>query len=382
MKILYIINNNSTGTGGHLNSLKNTIDALKPEITPLVVVIGKRTSPLFNSEYFVRFEKVSDIVISFFRLRKLVKNTKPKVIHSFDFRALFMCRILSKYFRIPLIATKCGGKTIPHPFVDVFILYSLEDYNTYKHQKKLRKSKLHYYPNRVNDFQTDKKIVDIIKKETAGKKILLRISRISNYYKKSFYQAINLVKQLNEDKITTLLVVIGTIESHELYEKLKESLSREEILIYTSKQFTVNAKRSIEAADMVLGTGRGLMEASFKNKIILTPLKESKYPALLKKENIEQLMHTNFSERNHILNFNEERNFDQIKKVLTKEEDKNKHLQEIATIREQYFNINNVRENYLRLYKEVKFNTDYHFLDFINHFKKILKFLIRNKKSS
>ena len=131
-----------------------------------------------------------------------------------------------------------------------------------------------------------------------GKKVILKIGRISTYYEKTILQAVNLSKELHELDERYELLLIGSIQQESVNNNL---ISRIEELSYihveNNEEFTHNAKVIIDIADIVIGTGRGFMEACYLNKLMFAPCANSEIPVFVNSQNFQSVFRTNFSER-------------------------------------------------------------------------------------
>jgi len=383
MRVLYIICNVTNGKGGHFHSLSTTVVALSNNIQYKVIVIGLRPSEVFNDISgmdFVYFNGIN-FISAFTKIYKITKSFKPKVLHSFDTRANSFARLLSKLFNLPVFHTQCGGKHKRNiPFNKNFILYSNENYNQYTQLNKFENSNLYLIPNRVGQIENDENCISHIKNIVRSRKIILRISRISDYYAESFFQAVNLTNRLNSDGILSVLLLIGVKESSDLVEKLRLRINESnDLIVLDDDIFTNRASKCIDAADMVIGSGRGFMEAAAQKKILLTMLKQSQLPIFVNEENFEILFKTNFSPRNSIENYKIEDNYQELKQILNNDNKKNEYIKFIDKIYDKHFNIYQVIDKYLTMYNEAEINTKFYLLDFFIHLILTIRFVLKHR---
>src|SRR5690606_24264422 len=83
-------------------------------------------------------------------------------------------------------------------------------------------------------------------------------------------------------------VLIGTLEDAAASERVR-ALADTDDLIITDPAFTTNAAQLLGAADVVFGTGRGLMEAALIGKPVLAPVSGAELPALVTADNVQCL---------------------------------------------------------------------------------------------
>ncbi len=119
---------------------------------------------------------------------------------------------------------------------------------------------------------------------------------LENNIKKSALGAIELLKCLRNDNIDVQLLLLGTIQERYVYEEIISHKS-DDIVVVTDDVFTVNASRLIGIGDIVVGTGRGAMEAALQGKVLLSPVEDLPTPVLVTPGNIETFLHYNFSDR-------------------------------------------------------------------------------------
>jgi hypothetical protein len=181
----------------------------------------------------------------------------------------------------------------------------------------------------------------------------------------------SLVERLNKDGFSCCLVIIGVVENQEIYEELVR-LSDKNVYFINDERFIKNAKELIGISDFVLGTGRSFMEASSLGKIMMAPIKNSKMPLLIQKDNIKQVMDYNFSERFSMEEYDSEQNYNEIVSVLTDSKKKESYMALSKDIFDDYFNIESVISKYELLYKKMKCEKE-QYIDLFMHFNYVLK---------
>lgn len=350
-------------------------EAISTKIDCCILTIGRKESPVFqslsNNNFFISYEgkglyKVLMEVISF------IKRNNFEVIHSYDERAYTFAILASWILKIPFLHTKCGGVSRKgFPFCSDLILFSQENYHDFRSKKLFRKSNLHYIPNRVLDFDDDKTCIKLIKEKTKSNLTILRITRIGEKYEESIIQSINLVKELNKDGISSCLVIIGVIESFDIFHQLNSQYP-EKVIFLTDKQYTENGKKCINASDIVIGTGRSLMEAAIKGKILVSPILGNRLPLLVNSNNIECLHFYNFSGRNRIENKESKMNYPELVKLVNNQNIRKKNMDSLQRYSGKYFYLSEEATNkYLRIYTELKYTRNIRFFslleNIINH---------------
>lgn len=387
MKILYLISIPTTGTGGHYYSLKSTVEAMKENAECCIIAFGKAESPVIKTIdinlHSIVFSSSSplNIIRVLFRLKKIVKFEQPDILHAFDGTALFYTKFISRYYKLPYIATLCGGPNPDpviypkfgkyfYPKVKNLILYSLENLEYFRNNVKYKNSNLYLIPNRVVPPPQDYKLInDIRQKLYPGSKVILRISRFAKSHKGSIIQSISLVKALNSENINIQLIIIGTIQEKDVYEDIVKLIDKN-IIILTDDKYTVNASKMIDVADVVIGTGRGFMEGASMKKIMLCPSGYSNYPIVVTQENIFNIFSRNFSFRSS--EGSNKNNFDLLKRILENSPLKNELSDFMGCFSNQYFEIESIKDRILQIYQNLKYDYALDLFDTLNHFLHIL----------
>jgi hypothetical protein len=225
------------------------------------------------------------------------------------------------------------------------------------------KRNLFLIPNRINDFDYDSERIENLKKRLPSKYlVLMRISRINNFYKTSILQTFNLYQALRESNIKIVLLLIGDAEngnvSRELNNTFQSSKWSNDIIIINEPFFTHNAKQLLGLADLVVGTGRGFMEAAIKGKMMFVPRKNGQLPALVDKSSFDNVFATNFSERS-IVNKTDNEILSETLNILTNEQIRNEYKTFITQAAIDNFLIQNAADKILKSYgsaQRVKLN--------------------------
>ena len=366
MKVLYIISTFEKGIGGHYFSLQSTIESLYPEIEPTVVNIGRVESPIINNmdvptyQFLYKYANFKNIQK---RILKIIQEHQIERIHCFDDRAYLFIRN-HKFKGIPVAITKCGGPNPKYfPRVSNLILFSKENLNSIQGKKGYKN--IYLVPNRSLPFNPSKiKVSKLRKQLNLGNDslVFLRIARISHFYFKSLQQSIDLVKNIDGAQ----LIIIGQTIDGEVLSKLKD-LANEKIHIVNDEFYYKNAKDIIPICDFYIGTGRGIMEATSLKKIVLTPVVDRKFPALINKKSFPGFFNTNFSERN-VSSLSNYKLLEEVKEAVNSYE-KRKELSDFShEIYNQEFNISSKKDWYLDFYQNLSLSSDMNIIDRLKHF--------------
>lgn len=359
----------NSGKGGHYYSLRTTSEAISTKFNCTIVVIGNKESPVINQSKL----KVYNLIyknLSLFQvvtdLKKVVDLERPDVIHSFDEDAFFFGSLLSFVYKKPYIHTKCGGGNprIALPKVNNLILYSQENFRYYQSSRRFKNANIQYIPNRVGTVKQDFYKINGLKSSIGidSSKIFLIISRIDVSKKNDILQAINLVKRLNSNGIKAKLIIVGVIQDEKTGEEIKTTADSNTYL-FTDNEYAINASQLIDVADFVVGGGRSFMEAASRGKIMLCPLKNSKYPLLITEKNFDKAFSQNFSSRLTIDNFDPDENYQQISRALTDEKHANEIRKFIKVASNKYFEIDSQLTKYCEIYRKIKYKPCFNIFD-------------------
>lgn len=302
MRVVYIVSVTRKGLGGHYHSLSaiaSSIADLGHDVS--VVSFGYRRSPVLHAlspkinTYHI---EINNPIFSFpfSKLWKLIRQLDPHAIHAFDEHAFLPARIIAKCRQIPVVLTKCGGPLPKYffPRGDTLTVFSKADHGYFL--GKWRQVLL--LPNRVRSFRTDNFLVRQIQ-ERIPKPYnfhILRITRIGFYYKKTLLASITLLNELRKHGVNACLIIVGAIYDPDVHSELKK-LGGVHVYIFTDATLVTDAKRILAVADIVIGTGRSLMEAASLGLPVLSPVSNLDIPVLLTSKNLDAFLDENFSER-------------------------------------------------------------------------------------
>lgn len=278
--VLFVVSTWGEGKGGHFNTLATYINGYKSNYHLLVV--GKKIPSALQC-----FQSKTTR-IDFTWIPKVERNKDVEVIHCFDQWAyLYGYRLALKYKAVKLILTKCGGVNAKwFPKATNMWLISKENYDFYKNFKIVKH--IDYYDNRIIDFPLTELSSDL-QAIKAKSTVVLRIGRVSEYYKTSFMALIRAAKQLKGAKF----ICIGSVES----EALREQMINANILVLDDTRYTSNAKQYFSLADVFVGQGRSAMEAISKGIPTFVYNKKNDDLCMVDISNINEVKWANFSER-------------------------------------------------------------------------------------
>ena len=389
MKITYIISNinsQSKGNGGHYYSLLSTISMLKNVHEIKIINIGTQNSIAFRNEGKKIINIIDNKLNNFkllVRLYKHIKTDQPHVLHAFDEFAYFYVRIISVLLKIPVILTKCGGVNPKYfyPFCKNFIIYSRENLNYFKAQRRYVNSIIYLIPNRILPFENDIVRISELQEKFPLRNyrfIFLRIGRIGPAYKKSTIELINVVEECNKSNLKSCLLLIGIIEDFAILKEI-QSYQKKNVFIETDNYYTQNAKELIDIADIVLGTGRSLMEAALKDKIILAPVNNGSNIVLVDDNNFEELFKTNFSERGLLKNFDPQLEINKLINIIEFPDIREKVIKGNRLLFNENFNLEYALNTYNELYNSIKFKYSFKVLDTLLNYIFLIIFFRANK---
>lgn len=307
--IVYLISNYkgiNTGRGGHYYSLLQMAEEISKNSKILIISIGDKQPAIFSNIEYAHHLKASLITMPFLvkKISKLIKDQENKeinVIHGYDEFTVYLLRKLSKLFSCEMVLTKCGGAIKKNlPCVPKLIVFHSKDYEFYKNNKAI--GKVYKIPNRVKPtiYNSDR-INQLNKIYEDGYFHIVKIGRIGKYYFNTLKQAINLAEIFCKNK-KIKLILIGYLESPFFANQLKSYAKQKnvELEFFSDSKFTRNASELIWGAELVIGTGRGAMEALSAGKLLFFPVSGRDLPCLFDVNTAEYAMENNFSERTKI----------------------------------------------------------------------------------
>jgi hypothetical protein len=355
LTILKLIASTQSGRGGHNHTMCSIMEALGDRMDVLGVNVGTVASPVhakcLSPIHYLPYESIRATLSS---LTKIVHSESPDVIHAYDKTSAFFGRELAKRSGLPFLMTKCGGPNPVgyYPSVRDIVVFSRENVRFFEAGD--RKQRVHHLPHRVRRPRQDKyKVRELRSLFRPDSTIVLRICRVGSTYEQSILQGGILVRQLRSAGVDSDLLVVG-IHDGESDTRSIESAVADVATFVSDDHFTCKAAEIIDAGDIVIGTGRGLMEAAAVGKPLLAPLRDSDCPALVDEDSFEALFDFNFSERSSLPNFDADQNLRRILHVATNKDAREQAGAFASNMFEQHFNIDRMADAYERLYESLR----------------------------
>lgn len=357
MKILFFISVHGHGRGGHFHSLNHISQKIGEQHEVKIISFGPGRSDIIEANpHFHQHIKFKGFDL--FKLMNIIKKESrvfnPDIYHCFDEGSYNIVRLIIPSNKYKIVLSKCGGPNpIYYPTVNNLILFSLENQKWFQSQNKFRRANIHLIPNRVKPLIIIPKFYQ--REKISNEFVFMRICRIGHSYKKSIQDSINLISILLARGLNKIkLYVIGVVQDADVFEKFNnhELVKNGNVIFLTDTTYTTEASKMLYLADVVIGTGRGLMEASSLGKPMLSIDKNGEIPILLTGTYFNDAFETNFSERNAFDNLNNIQNINNITQLIT---DKNyyKDISEFTSICfDKHFNLDKVSEAYPNVYEK------------------------------
>lgn len=353
MKILFIIAVKGHGRGGHFHSLDHISRSIGSKLSVGIISVGPGSSEIIqDNPYFLKHINFNGI--GFIRLHKelssIFRTFEPNVLHFFDVDAHNLVTPFVHPKKFGFVVNLCGGPNPQeYPMVDNLVLFSNENAKWFKKKAKFNATYKVVIPNRVTRIEllADKKI-----KKDSTVFTFMRIARISEFHKKSIFDAIDLVDKLKELQLSVKLIVLGTVQDTLVLKELHGKIENKSyITLLTDDDYTKRASKMLYLADAVIATGRGIMEASSLALPILTPASNSRLPILINSTNFEKFFGTNFSARNWARPDDLKNNLKLVERLV---QDKNFNIRMSKyslRLFDDFFNVENGVDKYLQVYK-------------------------------
>lgn len=358
--VVTTIKSNSAGLGGHYWSLAETAKTLSKVINVQILILGDIKSPVFdNSSINVHFEKVTRRhILNSKRLRELVcRYESVDIVHAFDRFAVYFASRIARRIESGLAYTQCGGKIKGFfPYVPNTIVFSHEGFAFLREKYKSFENLL-LVPNRVGEFELNLARVKILRQRLSldwSKITAIRISRIGPYYFDELKSIIGVVRWLSNKGTSANLVILGTVECVETKELILKLIRAYEltdcVALVTEEEFTKNAKVCLSIADIVIGSGRSLMEASLIGLPVLFPTIDKGFIPLTKKT-YKSGLKFNFSNRTII---GDNIVYPSLMEIFTSKNVRENCGLEAKEIGASHFLSDGLLPHYMSMYKDIK----------------------------
>jgi glycosyltransferase involved in cell wall biosynthesis len=356
----------TTGIGGHLYSFRALVEALAPLADCTVAVFGCAQSPpladLPCPTHRVEFGPGRLRRRELARFSQIVEQVKPDVIHAFDPIAGAFARAAARRTGCGLLLTKCGGpdpaaRAYPwgyFPRVPRLIVYSRENEDYFRSRRAFRGTQIRRIPNRIGAVAADAdKVAALRARLDPVRPVILRIGRISPSYFRTAEMSIRLAERLASDGVPVQLVFLGAVQNAQTEQAIRERLGPHGAVI-SDPDLTGQASAVLDAGDLVVGTGRGLMEAAARGRPLLVPARSGRLPALVNERNWQTLFDGNFSERSEAAGWDEERNYANIRQALTDPAARRRLSAFSRTLYEDQFAMERVMDLYRSVYEDAR----------------------------
>jgi glycosyltransferase involved in cell wall biosynthesis len=360
MKVLFFIFNYDPSTGGHYHSLNSISRELSASVSVGIITIGTKPSPVFDDNPLLEEHIEYAATEGYFRflgnVNRVIKRLSPDVIHCFDTKTLSMITPVVAFKKVKLILNKCGG---PNPVRDRWvyckniIFFSLENFEWFTNCSYYHKSKLYLIPNRVSKIDLNG-FENLLPVKDNTKFNIVRISRVSSYYWYTMQLSVNLAAYCNNFR-PTRLYLIGRVYQNEILENLKEYAKEKgvDLVVITDSRANI-ASRMLYLADVVVGTGRSIMEAMSLSIPVFAPASNAALPVKITKSNLANFFKMNFSERVVVNDQMIKDNMAGIHDLLVSPAEYQKSCDYSGLVFYEYFDVQNVSERYINVYRNAE----------------------------
>ncbi|MCJ8145067.1 hypothetical protein MKI84_19260 [Ancylobacter sp. A5.8] len=306
-KIIYLVTSfagRSTGIGGHYRSMKtiataysaeNSEDAVKMINVGSIDPIALRGSDIdyrhvvFENWNYISIKNIVD---------ELLKENATH-IHVFDKIAFLLANEVAERSGCRVYITKPGGPRprMYYPAADNIFVFSQEDVDYFYNRAKFKNSNIHYLPQRVlAPSLKGAGAMDLAREVGVGRLKIFRIARISHVYLKSILGTLKLAAESRARGVDASAVIIGYIQDKEAYDQVVAAADKSDF-VFVDLKYTKNASDFLPAADVVVATGRGVMEAAMLGKPIFCPISNDDMPLPMRADTFKLLFDRNFSGR-------------------------------------------------------------------------------------
>lgn len=285
-------------------------------------------------------------------LGSILKEYCPDVVHCFDFNSYYHFLLSGVRKRYPVIMSKCGGPPCTRllPMPEHVVIFSQEDLEWFGlNSPSKKKSNFHYIPNRVSRVTSDEVLSDSVRTQVDSEKVILQICRIGNHYENSIFQSLNLVRSLRAEGVNVKLALVGVVESEKVLRRVLDQ-GGDGLVVFSSRAYVEEASKILAAGDIIVGTGRGAMEAAMVGKPVLVPTKNTLTPILMQSSSFESLFRFNFSPRCQALGLTEAENLNDVMACLSDLISHQKFCNFSREVAEKYFAIGSTYPRYFDLY--------------------------------
>lgn len=293
------------GEGGHYYSAMTVAEKLSALHSVRILNVGDFPAPALSKSsiqsQYIYIDIKRRLGVDRTALLESLAEYNPDVVIAFDSLAGTIVRRLCINLRCGFVLVKPGGG-IPkgyyqnNPFQ---IHFSLKDLHWASERTHYKNGKVACIPNRVAIPEQDWQKIEKLKQQLSiqsNEIVLIRISRITRAYEKSFLAAIELAKFLRTSGYPTRLIIVGICQDTGLLRELEQLISEQDAVL-TSEEFTKKASCILEIAHINIGVGRGFMEGCATGQHMLASNQTDSLPTVVNDSNFEAFFKENFSMR-------------------------------------------------------------------------------------
>lgn len=385
MKILFLISVHGHGRGGHFHSLNHLSKEIAHSCESRIITIGPGSSPLINnSPLFSRHIYFNGINILEAKknISAILADFSPDVLHFFDSGSYNVCSTLIDLTHFKVVLNKCGGPNpASFPLAPSIILFSIENIEWFRSQKKFQNCKLNLIPNRVKQLSLSSAFRPINKDEDYFS--IVRICRIGVFHQKSIEDSIRLTLHLHANGLFKVkLIVIGAVEDQFILTKVQEMAKplNDSFNLISDPTLTKEASNLLYLADAVVGTGRSLMEAASLGIPLLTINSEDNLPTVIDNDTFYDAFRSNFSERCQFTNYDRSLNLSKIYRLIRDSDYRTKLSTYAKYVFDTHFDTISCVGRYLSAYDETTGSQSVRFRNFCFFLKDIYRFYRSSRK--
>ena len=306
-RILFVISaysGSTTGNGGHYCSARDiaaTLQASWPGAQLRILVLGDLV-PAAIRNGTVPYTHISPAGRGLLQYcREVIASTDdfaPTIVHAYDNKSYFFARQIARRHRAKRFLTKPAGPGpgITFPYCPDVVCFSEENLAVLRSRRRLKPMRLHYIPERVTPPAPDHERIAALREKIGPGDILLRICRIGDYHRGSVEQTLALARAMRAEGVQARAVVVGALESQAVLDSLRARAGDGDVLL-TEPAFAAESAALLDAATYVVGTGRGVVEAAMRRRIVFVPVAGAGMPALVTPAGWRSLAWANFSAR-------------------------------------------------------------------------------------
>lgn len=285
------------------------------------------------------------------KIIEIMEKENIDIVHVHPFHSQIIMCIVKLIKKIPTITTIHGAYKTPsvnglQDFFDGFILISEESKEFHLNKKLISREVIEVIPNSVPLIQTEKPRLnnDILK--------IAYVSRIDNDKLPSLLFLIKCVERVLEF-LNVEITIIGQGTKYddvvELIHTINKKVNRKAIRIINGSTDII---KFLQAADIVVGVGRVILEALSVNRIPIC-IGNNYYVGIIKKENLLRISEVNFTDRNSHQNLSSEAFVKDLLRIKNEPEQVLREQDESFQLFKRNFDVATSAERHEDLYKKI-----------------------------